>query len=136
MSSWTDKKIVQLLLHVIDEKVQGPPNYERIGEIFGVSGNAVKIKYNNLRKDFRESAAKGGNITPQTTPKKRTAATSTMSDTKEVKGDVKSKVAAEAGEKLESAKRVKSSRNAAGKAKEKIKEEYEQMQNFITFEEE
>jgi hypothetical protein len=134
-TSWTTDKIIQLLLLVIDEKVQGTPNYERMGQFFGVSRDAVKQKYNILKRDFHATAIQAGNPTPPTTPsrkRKATLATNVM----EVKNHVKSEVVVEPEGKSEGVKRARVSRAAAGKAKERIKEESEEMENFITFEDE
>lgn len=101
----------------------------------GVTKKAVEHKYYSLRKEFRETTNQDGNATPRTTPKKRPL-TTTMNNVKELEGGVNDESAVKAEVKLESPKRAKSSRTAAGKAKERIKEEYEKMANFSMFEDE
>jgi hypothetical protein len=130
-TSWTTDKIIQLLLLVVDEKVQGPPNYERMGQFFGVSRDAVKQKY-NIQKDFHANvtaAIQTRNPAPPPTPSRKRKATNVT----EVELDVSSKVVESDG-KSERVKRARVSRVAAGKAKQRIKEESEEMENFVTFE--
>jgi hypothetical protein len=139
-TSWTTEKIIQLLLLVVDEKVQGPPNYERMGQFFGVSRDAVKQKYNNLKKDFhatviQTAAIQTGNPTPPPTPSRKRKATM-ATNVLEVTNDVSSEEVVESDGNSGRVKRARVSRVAAGKAKQRIKEEYEEMENFVTFEDE
>ena len=111
-----------------------------MGQFFGVSRDAVKQKYNNLKKYFhatliQTAAIQTGNPTPPTTPsrkRKATMATNVM----EVENDVSSEVVVESDGNSGRVKRARVSRVAAGKAKQRIKEEYEEMENFVTFEDE
>ena len=130
MPAWTHEKTIQLLLLVIRTHVKVTPDYDLLAAHWGVTREAVRVKYNNLKRGFDASDTARANpttppMTPPTIPHKRKASTLTKTET--VKNEGESELDGDFAE----WKRVKSSRAAAGKANAKIKEEYEKMQESL-----
>ena len=117
---------------VIKNHVKAVPDYDLLAGHLGVSREAARQKYNNLKREFDVSDIRGANPTtpPTTPPRKRKAATIAKSET------VMKESESESDSDLGDSKRVMSSRAAASKANAKIKEEYQKMEEFLEDEQE
>lgn len=67
---WTPDRINQLLLLVIKRHYSGTPDYDYLAAQLGVTREAVRLKFQNLR---RTEAAEGAALHPQASPGKRKA---------------------------------------------------------------
>jgi DNA-binding transcriptional MocR family regulator len=131
MQVWTNEKVIQLLLLVIKNHVKVVPDYDFLAGHLGVSREAARQKYNNLKREFDVSDTPGANpTTPPTTPPKRKAANIAKSKT------VMKESGSESDSDFGDRKRVRISRAAASKANAKIKEEYQKMEGFLEDEQE
>jgi len=132
---WTPERINQLLLLVIRRHYTGTPDYKYLAEQLGVTKNAVKIKFDVLRRQVETTPEISLPPTPNSSLKrkaKQLQETPVKYNGKKVKieGDIGIKVEAEDEEsgsdceRVVVKKRARTGRAAAAEAREKIKEDY------------
>ena len=114
-NAWTAERVNQLLLLVIKRHFTGTPDYKYLAEHLGSTPDAVRVKFNTLRRDVG-----GNNVTivgiptpPSSPPKKRKA--------KEIKEESEENGEAE-DRSVGSVKRGKHGRHEAMKAGDRIQE--------------
>lgn len=110
-----------MLLIIVKRHCQGTPDFEYVAAQIGVTKDAARIKFNNMRREMSIPDGNGLATPPSSPPRKRKAKERPVVDSAKEEGE------AEEEERTEGkAKRAKSHRNAAVEASAKVKEKFEE----------
>jgi hypothetical protein len=115
--TWTDEKITRMLLIIIKRHYSGTPDFEYVAAQLGVTKDAVRIRFNAMRREVSiPDIAEGLATPPSSPPRKRKAKDLQAADLIKEEDD--------GGERI--VKREKTGRKAAVKANGKLTEIFEE----------